>query len=57
MEIFIFDGHACLAASSKFHLASQASLAFSSHIHLVKSLYFGYLSALVYLNQTVAWMF
>jgi hypothetical protein len=38
MEIFIFDGHACLAASSKFPLASQAPLAFSSHIHLVKSL-------------------
>jgi hypothetical protein len=57
MEIFIFDGHACFAASSKYPLASQASLAFSSHIHLVKSLYFACLSQLIYLNQTVAWMF
>jgi hypothetical protein len=56
MEIFIFDCYACFAASSKYPLASQASLAFSSHIHLVKSLYFGYLSALIYLNQVVAWM-
>jgi hypothetical protein len=40
MEIFIFDGHACLAASSKYPLASQASLAFSSSEYLLKSFYY-----------------